>query len=86
MKDVDIKAYVDFMYNRDNEHNCSECPENEGFDSWGGRLPCGQQLLGNCSLQFKRTGGVTMGYIIPLLLVYAIPCFIAWLWSWVNGY
>lgn len=42
---INIKAYVDFMYNRDNEHNCSECPENEGFDSWGGRLPCGQQ---NC--------------------------------------
>ena len=45
MKDVDINAYVDFVYNRDNEHNCSECPENEGFDSWGGNLPCGQQ---NC--------------------------------------
>ena len=20
--------YIDFMYNPDNEHNCSECPEN----------------------------------------------------------
>ena len=42
---VDIKAYVDFMYDRNNELNCSGCPENEGFDSWGGNLPCGQQ---NC--------------------------------------
>ena len=41
----DTKAYVDFMYNRKNEYNCSECPENRDFDSWGGNLPCGQQ---NC--------------------------------------
>lgn len=37
--------YVEFMYNPENEHNCNECPENKGFDSWEGKLPCGQQ---NC--------------------------------------
>lgn len=37
--------YLAFMYNEDNIHNCSECPENRNEDSWGGKLPCGQQ---NC--------------------------------------
>lgn len=40
-----IKNYLKFMYNPDNELNCSECPENRGFDSWQNRKPCGQQ---NC--------------------------------------
>lgn len=40
-----IKAYKAFMYNPDNSMNCQECPENHGFSSFGGNLPCGQQ---NC--------------------------------------
>lgn len=39
------KEYVDFMYDRNNEKSCDNCPENRGFDDWGGNLPCGQQ---NC--------------------------------------
>lgn len=39
------KEYIDFMGSRENSHNCDECPENKGFDSWEGKLPCGQQ---NC--------------------------------------
>ncbi|MBR4590204.1 MAG: hypothetical protein IKO36_06005 [Bacteroidaceae bacterium] len=37
--------YIDFMYNPKNSHRCGDCPENRGFSSWGGNLPCGQQ---NC--------------------------------------
>ncbi|MFR2774830.1 MAG: hypothetical protein ACLTBR_03255 [Anaerostipes sp.] len=39
------KDFVKFVYNPENVENCSECPANEGCDSWGGNLPCGQQ---NC--------------------------------------
>ena len=42
MSKEEIKKYKDFMYNPNNEGNCSECPENEGYE---GKLPCGQQ---NC--------------------------------------
>lgn len=35
--------YKEFMYNKDNEFNCSECPENSGCSNC--KLPCGQQ---NC--------------------------------------
>lgn len=37
--------YCKWMYNMENEYNCSECPENKGYDDWEGKLPCGQQ---NC--------------------------------------
>ena len=40
-----VKAYLQFMYNRNNEYKCEDCPENVGFDSWQAKLPCGQQ---NC--------------------------------------
>lgn len=40
-----VRNYLAFMYNEDNIHNCSECPENRNEDSWGGKMPCGQQ---NC--------------------------------------
>lgn len=40
MTKEEIEDYKEFMYNPENSHNCSECPENEGMDS---RLPCGQQ-------------------------------------------
>ena len=39
------RAYIDFMNNPENAGRCGECPENRGFGSWGGCLPCGQQ---NC--------------------------------------
>ncbi len=31
---------VEFLYDRKNVHNCTQCPYNDGFD---GKLPCGQQ-------------------------------------------
>ena len=37
------EEYIEWMYNSDNEFNCSECPHNDGFDNGCG--PCGQQ---NC--------------------------------------
>lgn len=42
---IRVRRYCNFMYNPDNSCNCSECPENKGFDSWQNRYPCGQQ---NC--------------------------------------
>lgn len=45
MSKEEIKNYIDFMCNPENERNCSECPENNDFDNWQNRLPCGQQ---NC--------------------------------------
>jgi hypothetical protein len=33
------------MFNENNIMNCNECPENQDFDSWENKLPCGQQ---NC--------------------------------------
>lgn len=42
MKKSYTEAYKEFMYNKDNIRNCEACPENEGFDDWQGRLPCGQ--------------------------------------------
>ena len=40
-----IEEYIDFMCDPKNAYNCDKCPENSGFDGWGGKLPCGQQ---NC--------------------------------------
>ena len=45
MENEYVRNYLAFMYNEDNIHNCSECPENRNEDSWGGKMPCGQQ---NC--------------------------------------
>ena len=42
---VKHKLYVEFMCNPNNSHKCENCPENRNFDSWEGKLPCGQQ---NC--------------------------------------
>lgn len=42
---MNLEEYLEFMYDPDNEFNCSECPENIGSSSWEGRYPCGQQ---NC--------------------------------------
>ncbi len=45
MTKSEIKKYKDFMYNPENENNCSECPENVGT-TWPENIrPCGQQ---NC--------------------------------------
>ena len=40
-----VQEIKEFLYNKDNVCNCNECPYNEGFDNWEGKLPCGQQ---NC--------------------------------------
>lgn len=45
MNEQERKEYIEFMCNPKNAYNCAECPENMDFDSWGGKLPCGQQ---NC--------------------------------------
>lgn len=37
-------AYVEFMYNPENEYNCEECPHNNPNVVYR-RVPCGQQ---NC--------------------------------------
>lgn len=39
------EEYCDFMFNENNIMNCNECPENQDFDSWENKLPCGHQ---NC--------------------------------------
>lgn len=39
------EEYLEFMFNADNVENCDNCPENNGFDNWQNRKPCGQQ---NC--------------------------------------
>lgn len=44
-KESTKEEYLKFMYNEKNIMNCSECPSNEGFSNWDGKLPCGQQ---NC--------------------------------------
>ena len=36
------EEYLDFMYNKENSHNCKSCPENIGCDNWQSRKPCGQ--------------------------------------------
>lgn len=38
-----IQSYCEFMYNSENEYNCTQCPENVG--DYHSKLPCGQQ---NC--------------------------------------
>ena len=38
---IDRKAYINFMCNPNNSHNCKECPERESGNNGG--LPCGQQ-------------------------------------------
>lgn len=45
MTEKEVREYKEFMYNKDNEYNCIECPENVNSDDWEGKLPCGQQ---NC--------------------------------------
>ena len=45
MSKKELVAYIKWMCDPENERNCSECPENVGFDDWQGELPCGQQ---NC--------------------------------------
>lgn len=42
-KEYTMKEYRSFMCNKANEYNCSECPENKGYDN--SQYPCGQQ---NC--------------------------------------
>lgn len=39
---MNVKDYRHFMCQKENEFNCSFCPENNGMSS---RYPCGQQ---NC--------------------------------------
>lgn len=34
--------YKKFMYDESNIMNCQNCPENNNFDSWQDKLPCGQ--------------------------------------------
>ena len=45
MTNEEIRNYKNFMCNRENSHNCEQCPENCGSDNWQHKLPCGQQ---NC--------------------------------------
>lgn len=48
-----IKKYCDFMYNPDNEFNCTDCPENAG--KYDNRYPCGQQnCLVSCHCRIDR--------------------------------
>lgn len=42
MTKEEVKAYMDFMYNRENEWDCEACPHNRGFDDFQSRKPCGQ--------------------------------------------
>lgn len=43
MTDNEFKKYYEFMYNKENIHNCSGCPENNGERDFDGlRFPCGQ--------------------------------------------
>lgn len=42
MTEQEIEYYISFMYNRSNEKNCEDCPENRHKKDG---LPCGQQ---NC--------------------------------------
>ena len=37
-----VQRYREFMFNPDNQHNCSECPERDNNSRDYG-LPCGQQ-------------------------------------------
>lgn len=45
MSKEEVKEYIEFMCNQENEYMCDACPENRDFDNWQGILPCGQQ---NC--------------------------------------
>ena len=36
------KAYLEFMYSKENAYNCKNCPMNDEFDDWQNQLPCGQ--------------------------------------------
>ena len=36
------KGYREFMYNPENIRHCEGCPQNEGYDDFQHRLPCGQ--------------------------------------------
>jgi hypothetical protein len=39
---MSIEEYKKFMFNPENSCNCSQCPENQGYDDWQDRHPCGQ--------------------------------------------
>lgn len=43
MPEMSDKEYMDFMWDRENEYNCKECPENRNNSRR--KYPCGQQ---NC--------------------------------------
>lgn len=45
MSQVEFQEYLKFMTDPENIGNCDECPENQDFDAWQNRKPCGQQ---NC--------------------------------------
>lgn len=41
----EVEEYKAFMYNAKNEHNCKECPMNEGHNNAETNYkPCGQQI------------------------------------------
>lgn len=44
MDKIEINNYKAFMYDKNNIHKCSGCPENKEMsnDASGNRLPCGQ--------------------------------------------
>ena len=39
---MDREQYIAFMCNKENIHNCEECPENREFGNQNDQLPCGQ--------------------------------------------
>lgn len=41
MTNEQVKAYMEFMHNKDNECKCANCPANEGCKG-NNQLPCGQ--------------------------------------------
>ena len=53
---MERKEYVNFMFNPNNEYKCEGCPENQGFDDWEGKLPCGQQNCWvTCHLRYRES-------------------------------
>ena len=50
------QAYIEFMYNSENENNCAECPHNNPNVVYSGK-PCGQQncwVLVHCDRKEER--------------------------------
>lgn len=44
---MNLEEYIEWMYNKNNEFNCCECPENQDMEGEQHRHPCGQQIRGD---------------------------------------